>query len=55
VKFEGYSFGSVTVDGVTYHHDIVVDRGKVQKRKKKRFRGRAGVWSSAPGQWGRFR
>ena len=35
MKFEGYSFGSVTVDGVTYHHDIVVDRGKVQKRKKK--------------------
>ena len=42
MRFTGYSFGSVRVDGVTYDHDLIIDRGKVRKRKKaasKRFRG----------------
>jgi hypothetical protein len=34
VRFAGYSFGSVRVDGVTYEHDLVIDRGKLRKRKK---------------------
>jgi len=34
MQFTGYSFGSVRVDGVTYDHDLVIDRGKVRKRKK---------------------
>src|SRR5437879_10434942 len=29
------SFGSICIDGVTYEHDVVIDRGKVHKRKKK--------------------
>ena len=29
------SFGSICIDGVTYEHDVVIDRGKVRKRKKK--------------------
>ena len=32
--FEDLTFGSVRIDGVEYDHDIVVDRGKVRKRKK---------------------
>ena len=42
MRFTEYSFGSVRVDGVTYDHDLVIDRGKIRKRKKaasKRFRG----------------
>jgi hypothetical protein len=42
VRFTEYSFGSVRVDGVTYDHDLIIDRGKIRKRKKaasKRFRG----------------
>jgi hypothetical protein len=42
VRFTGYSFGSVRVDGITYDHDLIIDRGKIRKRKKaasKRFRG----------------
>ncbi len=35
MRFEGFSFGSIQIDGVTYEHDVVVDRGKVRKRKKK--------------------
>jgi hypothetical protein len=29
MRFTGYSFGSIRVDGVTYDHDLVIDRGKV--------------------------
>src|SRR5690348_8264312 len=33
--FEEFSFGSVRIDGVTHDHDVVIDRGRVRKRKKK--------------------
>jgi len=35
MEFEEFSFGSIRIDGVTYDHDVVVDRGEVRKRKKK--------------------
>lgn len=35
MSFEGFSFGSIQIDGVTYEHDVVIDHGKVRKRKKK--------------------
>jgi len=41
MRFTEYSFGSVRVDGATYDHDLVIDRGKIRKRKKaasRRFR-----------------
>ena len=34
-RFEAFSFGSIRIDGVTYEHDVVIDRGEVRKRKKK--------------------
>jgi hypothetical protein len=34
VRISEYSFGSVQVDGVTYEHDLIIDRGKIRKRKK---------------------
>ena len=34
MRFSGYSFGSVRVDGVTYDHDLIIDRGKIRQRKK---------------------
>jgi hypothetical protein len=45
MRFTGYSFGSIQVDGVTYYHDLVIDRGKIRKRKKaasRKFRGASG-------------
>ena len=42
MRFAEYSFGSIRIDGVTYDHDLIIDRGKIRKRKKaasKRFRG----------------
>lgn len=35
MKIEHFSFGSVRIDGSEYKHDVVIDRGKVSKRKKK--------------------
>jgi hypothetical protein len=36
MRFESFSFGSIRIDGVTYEHDVVIDRGQIRKRKKKR-------------------
>ncbi len=35
MRFEEFSFGSIRIDGVTYEHDVVIDRGKIRRRKKK--------------------
>jgi len=35
MRFDGLSFGSIRIDGVSYDYDVVIDRGKVRKRKKK--------------------
>jgi hypothetical protein len=34
VRIENFSFGSVEIDGRTYAYDVVIDRGKVRKRRK---------------------
>ena len=35
MRFESFSFGSIQIDGVTYGHDLVIDRGEIRKRKKR--------------------
>ena len=35
MRIDGFTFGSIRVDGVTYEHDVVVAGGRVRKRKKK--------------------
>jgi|SRR5881628_3998022 len=45
MRFERVSFGSIRIDGTTYEHDVVIDRGRVRRRKKKpskQFRGEFG-------------
>ena len=32
---EAFEFGSIRIDGVTYSHDVVLDRGEVRERRKK--------------------
>jgi len=34
MHFERFAFGSIEVDGKTYEHDLVVDRGQIRKRRK---------------------
>ncbi len=35
MEFGDYQFGSITIDGETYHHDLIIEAGKVRKRQKK--------------------
>ena len=35
MEVDHFRFGSIRVDGVTYENDVIINRGKVQKRKKK--------------------
>ena len=34
MRFERCAFGAIEVDGETYQHDLVIDRGEVRKRRK---------------------
>ena len=38
MRVEVPSFGSIRIDGITYEHDVLIDRGQVHKRKKKAFK-----------------
>ena len=45
MHFSKFSFGTIQIDGSTYTHDVVIDRGEVRKRKKapsQRFRDEFG-------------
>jgi len=45
MRFTDYSFGAIRIDGVTYDHDLIIDHGKIRKRKKaasRKFRGSYG-------------
>jgi hypothetical protein len=35
VQVRHFEFGVIDIDGVTYEHDVVVDRGEIHRRKKK--------------------
>src|ERR1700738_951111 len=35
MRFDDFSFGALKIDGVTYGHDVVLDRGEIRERKKK--------------------
>ena len=48
MRFEKFSFGSIRIDGVTYGHDVVIDRGEVRKRKKKPSRKFRNVFGHTP-------
>ena len=32
MQFEAFSFGHIQIDGTSYNHDVVIDRGEVHKR-----------------------
>jgi hypothetical protein len=45
MRIDEFSFGRITIDGVTYEHDVIIDHGTIRKRKKKpskEFRGALG-------------
>jgi hypothetical protein len=48
MRFEDFSFGSIRIDGITHQNDIVIDRGKVRKRKKKQSKKYSGEFGHTP-------
>jgi len=34
MRIDQFTFGSIRIDGIVYEHDVVIDRGRVSKRKK---------------------
>ncbi|MGE5226550.1 MAG: hypothetical protein ACM3OO_06710 [Planctomycetaceae bacterium] len=45
MRFGRYVFGSIEIDGQTYDHDVVIEDGRIRKRKKgpsKQLRSRYG-------------
>jgi hypothetical protein len=48
MRFEVLSFGSIRIDGVTYEHDVVIDHGRVRKRKKKPSKKFRDLFSHTP-------
>jgi hypothetical protein len=45
MEFGRYTFGSIEIDGVRYEHDVVIEGGRIRRRKKgpsKVLRGRYG-------------
>lgn len=36
MDFGRFAFGALKIDGVTYDRDVVIDRGRIRRRKKKR-------------------
>jgi hypothetical protein len=48
MRFESFSFGSIQIDGHTYEHDVVIDRGEIRKRKKKLSQSFRGAFGHTP-------
>jgi hypothetical protein len=48
MKFSQFSFGSIRIDGVTFEKDVVIDRGKIRKRKKEPSKKYRDVFGHTP-------
>ncbi len=48
MRIDQFAFGSIRIDGVTYDHDVVIDRGRVRERKKKPSKPFRGAFGHTP-------
>ncbi|HVP91410.1 MAG TPA: MTH938/NDUFAF3 family protein [Terriglobales bacterium] len=48
MRIDKFSFGTIRIDGVTYESDVVIDRGEVRERKKKRSKKHRGEFGHTP-------
>lgn len=48
VHFERFSFGSIQIDGVTYDHDLVIERRQIRKRTKRASREYRAAYGHTP-------
>jgi hypothetical protein len=35
MRIDEFTFGHISIDGIPYEHDVVLDRGKIRARRKK--------------------
>jgi hypothetical protein len=48
MNVEDFSFGRIRIDGTEYEHDVVIDHGKIGKRKKKPSKPFQGQYGHTP-------
>jgi hypothetical protein len=48
MRFGRFTFGSIEIDGVCHTYDVVIDRGRVRKRKKKPSKPFRGAYGHTP-------
>jgi hypothetical protein len=48
MRFGMFRFGSIEVDGVTYEYDLLIDRGRIRKRRKKRSKPFRAAYGHTP-------
>ncbi len=48
MEFGRYAFGSIEVDGATYEHDVVIEGGRIRKRKKGPSKALRGGYGHTP-------
>jgi hypothetical protein len=48
MHIDQFTFGSIRIEGVTYEHDVVIDRGRVRERKKKPSKPFRGAFGHTP-------
>lgn len=48
MQIQSFEFGSLRIDGKTYNHDVLLDRGGVRKRKKKASRPLRSTYGHTP-------
>ena len=48
VRFDSYSFGEIVIDGISYDHDVLIDRGTISKRHKKKSKQHRSQFGHTP-------
>lgn len=48
MRVDAYEFGRITIDGVAYEHDVVIEAGSIRKRKKGPSKDRKGEFGHTP-------
>jgi hypothetical protein len=48
MRIDQFMFGSISIDGVTYEHDVVIAHGRVRERKKKSSKPFRDVFGHTP-------
>jgi hypothetical protein len=48
MRIDQFTFGSLRIEGVTYEYDVVIDHGRVRKRKKGPSKPLRGAFGHTP-------